>query len=367
MDCPKAVTPSSRKQRDGCQLNSVLYQGMRTLILENDLLKVGILVDKGTDIYQFIYKPTGTEYMWRSRQGVRDPRFFIPTIPTKLGAFLDYYEGGWQDLFPNADEPCVYKGAEIGVHGEICLMPWDYEVLLDNDHEIAVHFSVSTYRTPFRIDKIMRLKAGRPTLQIEETVTNEGREQIDFMWGQHPALGGTFLDEDCIISLPKCRVRSDKFLGSDLSRIAPDQDVEWPFITCKDNKTIDLRRVPSKTADCNDRVFIYDYSEGWYAITNKREKIGFAMRWEKSTFPYLLYWQSFGGWYGYPFYGTAYTMALEPRSSFPFPLSRVIEEKSQLKLAAGASLATRFQAIAYQGDRAIRSIDCDGVIEEDEQ
>jgi hypothetical protein len=340
---------------------------MRTLRLENDLLKVGVLVDKGTDIYEFFYKPMGTEYMWRSRLGVRDPRFFIPTIPTKLGAFLDYYEGGWQDLFPNADEPCVYKGAEIGVHGEICLMPWDYEILLENDDEIAVRFSVSTYRTPFRIEKTMRMKAGKPILEIEETVTNEGREEMDFMWGQHPALGGTFLDEDCVISLPKCRVRSDDFLGSDLSRIAPDQDVEWPFITGTDNKTIDLRRVPSKTADCNDRVFIYDYSEGWYAITNIKKKVGFAMRWEKSTFPFLLYWQSFGGWYGYPFYGTAYTMALEPRSSFPFPLSRVIEEKTQLKLAAGASLATRFQAIAYRDIKRIRSISFDGIVEEDQQ
>jgi hypothetical protein len=211
------------------------------------------------------------------------------------------------------------------------------------------------------------MAVGKPILEIEEKITNEGREEMDFMWGQHPALGGTFLDQDCVITLPKCRVRSDSFLGSDLSRIAPDQDVEWPFIKGTDNITIDLSRVPSKNADCNDRVFIYDFSEGWYAITNTKKKVGFAMKWEKSIFSYLLYWQSFGGWYGYPFYGTAYTMALEPRSSFPFPLSRVIEEKTQLKLAAGDSLATRFQAIAYRDIEKIRSISFDGTVEEEKQ
>jgi len=347
-----------------CCLTETVYHGMRTLFLENSLIKVGILVDKGTDIFEFTHKSTNVDFMWASRLGVRDPRSFTPTISTKLGAFLDYYEGGWQDLFPNADEPCIYKGAEIGLHGEVCLMPWECTVLQDNNDEIVVRFSVSTYRTPFRIEKILRLGRDKPVLEIEETITNEGLEEMDFMWGQHPALGPPFLDEQCVISLPKCRVRSDSFLGSDFSRIAPDQDVEWPFIKGKDGRMIDLRQVPSKDANCNDRVFIYGYSDGWYAVTNREKKVGFAMTWEKPTFPYLLYWQSFGGWHGYPFYGTAYTMALEPRSSFPFPLSRVVEENTQLKLSAGASLTSHFKAIAYLSQGDVASITSSGDIEE---
>lgn len=349
---------------NNCHLIETTLHGMRTLFFENALLKVGILADKGTDIFEFVHKPTQTDFMWKSRLGVRDPRSFIPTIPTKWGAFLDSYEGGWQDLFPNADEPCVYKGADLGLHGEVCLMPWEYSILNNDHEEIAVKFSVSTYRTPFRLEKTIRLKTGSPVLEFEETVTNEGQEEMDFMWGQHPALGMPFLDENCIISLPASRIRSDGFLGSEISRIAPDQDVAWPLIKGKDGEVIDLRVVPSRAANCNDRVFIYGYQAGWYAVTNKIKKIGFGMRWEKSIFPYVLYWQSFGGWRGYPFYGTAYTMALEPRSSFPFPLSRVIENNTQLKLAPGAWLTTNYQAIAYESQGEIRSIHSDGSVEE---
>jgi hypothetical protein len=333
-----------------CRLTETVFHGLRTLFLENALVKVGVLVDKGTDIFQLTHKPTNTDFMWTSRLGVRDPRSFTPTISTQLGTFLDSYEGGWQDLFPNADKPCVYKGADIGLHGEICLMPWEYTVLENTDNEIAVRFMVSTYRTPFQIQKTMKLRQDCPQLEIEETIRNESREEMDFMWGQHPALGSNFLDENCAISLPRCQVRSDAFLGSDMSRIAPDQDVQWPFIKDKAGNTIDLRKIPSRNVKCNDRVYIYNFEESWYAVTNKARRVGFAMQWEKPVFPFLLYWQSFGGWSGYPFYGTAYTMSLEPRSSFPFPLTRVIEEKTQIKLPAEASITTTYKAVAYQSD-----------------
>jgi|GEM_PF-3687144 len=38
----------------GCQLHEVQYKGMRLLTLENDLIRVGLLLDKGTDIVEFV-------------------------------------------------------------------------------------------------------------------------------------------------------------------------------------------------------------------------------------------------------------------------------------------------------------------------
>jgi len=347
-----------------CRLTDTFFNEVRTLYLENDLLKVGILIDKGTDIFEFIYKPANIDFMWKSRLGVRSPQSIVPTIPTKLGSFLDYYEGGWQELFPNADEPCVYKGADLGLHGEVCLMRWDFEIVENTPNQIEIKFSTTTYRTPFRLEKTIRLKSGSPVLEFEETITNQGGEEMDFMWGQHPALGAPFLDSDCVISLPECKVRSDSFLETPFSRIAPDQYVEWPFIIGKADEIIDLRKIPPPEIKCNDRVFIYDFSEGWYAITNRVKKVGFAMRWEKQIFPYLLYWQSFAGWAGYPFYSTAYTMALEPRSSFPFPLTKVIQEKTQLKLDPGASLSTTYLAAAYESEKDYITINSQGKVAE---
>lgn len=346
----------------GCRISEFVYQGLKVVILENELLRVGILADKGTDIYEFLHKPTDTDFMWRSWLGIRNPDHVIPSISSQLGSFLDHYFGGWQELFPSGDEPCTYKGAELGVHGEVCLVPWTYDIVLDTPEEIQVRFSVETLRTPFRIEKILTLKSGIPALYFHECVKNISQEKMDFMWGHHPALGGSFLDQQCVISVPKCRVRTDSILRTPWSRIAPDQDTDWPIVTDDDGGEIDLSSTPPIEACRNDRVVLYDLEETWYAVTNVAKKIGFGMWFQKEVFPYLLFWQSFGGWKGYPFYGTAYTMSLEPRSSFPFPLTKVVESGTQLKLSPDESLETSFVAVAYENLERVHQITPEGIV-----
>ncbi len=48
----------------------------------------------------------------------------------EAGAFLDVYEGGWQEIFPSVNDPTNYKSANLGFHGEIMYMPWNYEVII---------------------------------------------------------------------------------------------------------------------------------------------------------------------------------------------------------------------------------------------
>ena len=54
-----------------------------------------------------------------------------PGSPPREGAdghaFLENYEGGWQELFPNCNDPCEYRGVELPFHGEVATVPWDVE------------------------------------------------------------------------------------------------------------------------------------------------------------------------------------------------------------------------------------------------
>ena len=120
----------------GCRITEFLIHGLRTVTVENECIRISILADKGTDIFEFLHKPTDTDFMWRSAQGIRNPALFVPTIPRPEGAFLDYYEGGWQEIFPAGGDPCNYKGASFGVHGEVSLIPWNY-VIVDDHPEIV--------------------------------------------------------------------------------------------------------------------------------------------------------------------------------------------------------------------------------------
>ena len=51
-----------RSERNtGCRFHEVLWQGMRTLILENQKLHIAVVLDHGADILEFNYKPTDTD------------------------------------------------------------------------------------------------------------------------------------------------------------------------------------------------------------------------------------------------------------------------------------------------------------------
>ena len=50
----------------GCRVSdSWTYRGLKTVVLENDLLRIVILADKGADIYQFVYKPLDVDFFLR--------------------------------------------------------------------------------------------------------------------------------------------------------------------------------------------------------------------------------------------------------------------------------------------------------------
>ncbi len=110
---------------------------MKTLTMEKELIRVSILVDKGTDIFEFLYKPLDLDVLWHSFNGIRSPATFTASKENPDGVFLDYYEGGWQELFPSIGDACTYRGAHIGTHGEVCHTPWGYRIEQDRPQEIS--------------------------------------------------------------------------------------------------------------------------------------------------------------------------------------------------------------------------------------
>src|SRR5205085_7139000 len=136
-------------------------------------------------------------------------------------------EGGWQELFPNCGSASVHQGAELGQHGEVANLPWAYTITKDTPDEIEVQFSVRTVRTPFYLVKKLSLGRNQGILKIQERVTNEGGQAVDYIWGHHPALGAPFLDENCRVDLPDCRIITMSEYTSATSRLQADQDTPW--------------------------------------------------------------------------------------------------------------------------------------------
>ncbi len=336
---------SIHERNYGCRIREYLYRDLKTLTLENELLRISILADKGTDIFEFLYKPIDLDVLWHSFNGVRSPRNFITGRMAPGSSFLDFYEGGWQELFPGIGDDCEYRGAPLGTHGEVCLLPWEYRIERDDPEEIGVRFRVRTVRTPYLLEKTLTLKSEDPTLYIEERVINEGVEKLQFMWGHHPTFGPLFLDESCQIEVPPgCRARTTTNDLGEFGVLPPDTKFEWPNIKGLDGKIWDVSKVPPPESKTYLMYYLSDMPEGRYTIRNNHRAIQFTLKWDRKIFPILWAWAPYGGAMGYPWYGRNYNLALEPWSAVPPNLARVTEENRGIHIGPGQMISTNLGA-----------------------
>jgi len=345
-----------------CRIREYTHKGLRTLSLENELIAVTVLLDKGSDVYEVIHKQTDTDFMWKAPGGLRDPAKHVPTGQNPAGSFLDFYEGGWQECLPGGG-PFIHLGADIGLHGEACLMPWGFHVVEDSPEEICVLLTCETYRFPFRIEKRISLKSGSMSISFEEEVTNTSAVPIEFMWGHHPAIGKPFLSQNCRIDVPAKEYQAMGRSFAPESDVEPDTKGEWPSCEGISGKKLDFSIVPAENANTGDLMFLSGLEEGWFAVTDEEKQLGIGMSWDEKTFPYVWYWMVSGGVKDYPWYGATYNIALEPWSSIPSTFAESQKRGTTLKLEGGATLSTDYKMVIYEGMKRVRKITRDGTVE----
>ena len=336
-----------REQRNwGARILEYEHMGMRVVFLENEKLRVGVLVDKGTDIIEFNHKPTDTDFVWLTPGGVRNPTSYLSTAPDPLATFLDYYPGGWQEIFPNGGAPSSYLGASFGQHGEVSNLPWDHHIVEDGEEAVAVRFSVRTQKTPFLLEKLLRLRSGEGGIQFEETLTNESAVHLRAMWGHHIVFGRPFLEEGCRVRIPEGTsvVPHDEPIDPDGRRVRGGESYSWPVAADESGAEVDLSVLPARGTP-SEIVYIKDLSEGWYEIGNPKKDLGFRVEWDVRQMPYLWFWQEFGASRFYPWYGRNYNVGLEPFSSYPTNgIEEAIENGSALSVGPSETLRFALRA-----------------------
>jgi hypothetical protein len=302
--------------------------------LENEQLKVAVLPGKGADIPELTHKPSAVQFLMKTPAGLQPPGESPPED------FLENYEGGWQELFPNANEGCAYRGRKIPFHGEVALLPWEWEIFQDDFEASEIRLQVRCQHTPFRIERRMRLEKGSARLQIREKVLNEAGEPWAFVWGQHLTLGGAFLERGCRLEIPAgFLATAEQPYEPETARLSAGQHRPWPFAQgCTPGDLVDLRDIPGPEAHSHDDVFIGDLERGVFSVTNPRLKLRFTMEWDASIFPWLIVWMPYGGADLPPLTGI-YGIGIEPWVS-RYPLARAAAEGQALTLPAGGSLET---------------------------
>jgi hypothetical protein len=317
-------------------LRQSMLNGWRALTLSSDLLEVTVLPDKGADIYALADRVSGIDPLFKAPWGLQPPGS-PPREGSAGAAFLENYEGAWQELFPNTNDACVYRGALLPFHGEVATLPWAWSAEGGAD-AVAVRFTVDCRRTPFRLERLMRLPHGERTLVLEESVRNTSAEPAQFVWGHHCVLGPPLVAAGAELRVPCRTIVTVPELWEDTARLAPGQRSRWPVARGRDGGEVDLSRIPGPEAASHDDVYLTDFDDGWAEVRNPAVATGFRLEWDPAVFRWLISWQPFGGAHKMPLRG-AYGLGIEPWTTGG-NLAAAVASGEAIELASGGLLAT---------------------------
>jgi hypothetical protein len=312
-------------------------EGHPALWLENEYLRVSILPEKGADIYELIYKSRDVDFLLKTPGGLRPPGAEMAKD------FLENYEGGWQELFPNPGDAVNYRGKELPFHGVAALLPWQLEEAGEDDDSMSISLYLELPSLQFRLERRMRLLFGRPNLEIQGTITNLADTIQEFVWGHHIVLGGRFLTAGCRMEMPNCKIYTPEVIYEPKTALlSPGQCEPWPFAsTLPPYERVDLRDIPGPAAHTHDDIYLSDLREGWLDVFNPDLDLHFRLEWDPLVFGCIVNWRPFGGADIPPLTGI-YGMGIEPWAS-RYNLTEAIIQEAALSLDPGQCLTTTFQ------------------------
>jgi hypothetical protein len=301
---------------------------------------VTVLPGKGADVVELVHLRSGVDVLFKAPWGLRPPG--APPREEADGLeFIGNYEGGWQELLPNANDACSWVGVDLPFHGEVALLPWRAEAL----GEDALRLSVRCERLPLTLERVMRVQGAE--LVVDGTVTNEGQERVPFVWGQHLVLGPPFLEAGCRLELPAQAIVTGGQVWEETARLEPGQESAWPHARLRGGGTTDLRDIPGPEAGSHDDLFVGGFSEGRATVANPRLGLTFTLRWDERVYPWVVLWQPYGGAKD-PSLAGSYALGVEPWTS-RHSLAQAVEAGEATWLDPGASLSTTVVAAIEAG------------------
>jgi hypothetical protein len=129
---------------------------------------------------------------------------------------------------------------------------------------------------------------------------------------------------------------------------------QWPTLADHKGNKHDLRRVHPPESAIADQQYMTNVREGWYAVTERRLRVGFGLVFPIKVFPNVWLFRTFGGWRG------LYTLILEASTGCSRDLKTAREKGQCARLASGQTLEVDVLAVAYSGVSGVSKIESDG-------
>jgi Domain of unknown function (DUF4432) len=332
-----------------------LVPGLRALTLQNAQIEVTVLPDKGADIYSLVHRASGVDVLFKSPWGVRAPGLW-PRATTSMERWIEAYPGGWQLLLPNGGDECTEGGVTWGFHGEAALLPW---AVLDSTGSTAT-LEATLFSAPLHVRREIALDG--PVLRIREVVTNGSDEGLEVMWSHHPAFGAPLLEAGSVLSAGCQTVEADDVGPGTLLKAGARYS--WPLVTTPLGELVDLARIPGPDEPRAVLAYLLDFSSGFFAITNPRLNVGVGLCWPLDVFDKAWLWQEVRSTNGWPWFGRAYVVAVEPAAAIPGHGMAGVRARGStgLRIEGHASNEVTVEAVIFDGRGRVSGIAQGGVV-----
>jgi galactose mutarotase-like enzyme len=269
---------------------------MKTLSLENDLLKVQFLPEFGGKIVSLCSTRTGLEFIHPS---LNEYAHVSPSADFSAGD-----GGGFDECLPSI-AACERIAGEPSIpdHGDLWRVPWHVDA---KDGAIVLH-AESTSR-PLRLTRKATLEDA--TLVLEYDVVNFSDTPTSWLWSAHPLLqvhaGDRILLPDEIE-----KVAVEYSAGGLFEK---GTSIPWPIARSPSGSSTDLSKVPAKDGVTAHKLFAHMGKSGWGALFRSEFGQGLVVRFDPNALPFMGLWICAGAW---PSIGVAkqFTVALEPTTS----------------------------------------------------
>lgn len=345
----------------------IQYRNRRAVALENDALRVTMLVEGG-HIAELTHKGSGVNPLWTPPWRSMEPSKFDAgsaewgtDAEAKLLAgimghnlCLDVFGG------PSAEE----AAAGLTVHGEASIVA--YEISVSGGELVA------KAKLPLaRLELERRIRLFGTVAVISESVHNRSAQDHPTAWTQHVTLGPPFLERGKTqfrIPGTRSRVFEADFAGEH-GRYKTGADFDWPRVPLKSGGALDLRVYPSAEVSGGYTAHLLDphREQGFFTAWSPASRVMCGYVWKRSDFPWIGIWEENHSRMQPPWNGKTLTRGMEFGAS-PMPETRkqMIERGSMFGvpgyrwLPAGGTVSVTYCAFARQAEAIADEVEWQG-------